>query len=116
MVWAEEFLLRFDTVTGCFQVHYVKFCVCSFDLCAHEVIKVLLWAEILWPAESSPRRHTSFMKDIINFKFFVLNEINHSLQTKYFTIELSYQPFNRVLFLLHGKHKGLVCLLSDLQA
>jgi len=82
MDWVDEFLLRFDTVTEYFQLHYVKFCVCSFDLCAHEVIKSLLWAEILWPAESSSRRHTLFMKAIINFKFFVLNEINHSLQTK----------------------------------
>jgi hypothetical protein len=61
MVDVQEFRLRFDTVTDFFQIRYVKFCILSFYLCAHEDIKGLLWTEILWPAVSGPRRHTLFM-------------------------------------------------------
>ena len=61
MVYLQEFLLRFDTVTEFFQLRYVKFYILRFYLCAHEEIKVLLWTEILWPAEYSTRRHTLFM-------------------------------------------------------
>jgi hypothetical protein len=51
MVFSQEFLLRFDTVTEFFQISYVKFYILRFYLCAHEEIKVLPWTEILCPAE-----------------------------------------------------------------
>jgi hypothetical protein len=61
MVYIQEFLLRFDTVTEFIELRYVKFYILRFYLCAHEEIKILLWAEILWPTEYSQHRHTLFM-------------------------------------------------------
>jgi len=61
MVYLEEFVLRFDTVSEFFQLLYVKFYILRFYMCAHEEIKDLLWTEILWPAGYSPFRHTLFM-------------------------------------------------------
>jgi hypothetical protein len=61
MFYLQEFLLRFDSFTEFFQLRFVKFYILRFYLYAHEEIKVLLWTEILRPAEYSPRRHTLFM-------------------------------------------------------
>jgi hypothetical protein len=61
MVYLQEFLLRYDTVTEFFQLRYAKFYIVGFYLCAHEEIEVLLWTEILWSAEYRPRRHTLFI-------------------------------------------------------